>query len=290
MSTRVSLSKDAKKLTGFFEQERERKKDGGRVRKSPPVDQRPRGSFQPRPRLLRVRIALGSRCCRVRWRRVRPGRWIAAGTYGSRSARPDPRDDEGRRFPRPPPLGRRQGGRGPGGAEAERVGYRRSVMARLRAMGHDAAICKARWEKSGGVMAGGHEYIDVVVDAERRYIVDLGFAAEFAVARATPEYEKVVAALPELMVASLDEVRQAVQMVGKAARRSLEARGLHVPPWRTGRYMMAKWLGPYRRIVNAVPSSAGVPVVGGGEGNCRGLRFAAARAALGIVIVNSTYK
>ncbi|WOL11368.1 hypothetical protein Cni_G20130 [Canna indica] len=155
---------------------------------------------------------------------------------------------------------------------------RRVVMARLREMGYNAGVCKARWESAGKLVAGSYEYIDVVVASadgaeQRRYVVDLGFAAEFEVARAGESYKRVVAELPEVMVARPEEVKQVVRKVGKAARRSLKAEGLHVPPWRKGRYMMAKWLGPYRRTVNEAPASVRASEAGGGAAKCRAVGF-----------------
>lgn len=160
-------------------------------------------------------------------------------------------------------------------------GYQRAVMVRLRERGYNAGICKARWASSGGLTAGSYEYIDVMVDAakepaaaaEARYIVDVGFAAEFEVARETEEYSRMVAALPLVMVARPEEVRQVVHIAAEAARRSLRRRGMHVPPWRKGRYMLAKWLGPYRRTVNPLPAAAGAAVAGVGEAKCRAVGF-----------------
>ncbi|KAG1363425.1 hypothetical protein COCNU_11G002520 [Cocos nucifera] len=162
--------------------------------------------------------------------------------------------------------------------------FRRAVMATLRVAGYNAGICKARWETSGGVTAGTYEYIDVVVAAARsgevRYIVDTEFAAEFEVARATEDYGRVLAALPRVAVARTDTMRQAVRVVADAARRSLRSQGLHVPPWRKSRYMLAKWLGPYRRTLNTLPASAGASVGGGGgaEVKCRSVGFPEAAA------------
>ncbi|RWV79734.1 hypothetical protein GW17_00059084 [Ensete ventricosum] len=161
--------------------------------------------------------------------------------------------------------------------------FRRAVMARLRDAGYNAGICKASWETSGGLAGGSYEYIDVVETAGegdgdgqgRRYIVDLEFAAEFEVARATDGYKEVVAALPRVAVAGEEAVRAAVRAVADAARRSLRARGLHVPPWRKSRYMLAKWVGPYRRTTNPVPTSlpAAPP---GGDVKCRAVGFPSA--------------
>nr|XP_010905163.1 uncharacterized protein LOC105032414 [Elaeis guineensis] len=161
--------------------------------------------------------------------------------------------------------------------------FRRAVMATLRVAGYNAGICKARWETSGGVTAGTYEYIDVVATAragEVRYIVDMEFAAEFEVARATEHYRRVLAALPRVAVARTETMRQAVRLVAVAARRSLRSQGLHVPPWRKSRYMLAKWLGPYRRTGNTLPASAGASVGGGGsaEVKCRSVGFPEAAA------------
>uniref|UniRef100_A0A0D9XRR1 DUF506 family protein n=1 Tax=Leersia perrieri TaxID=77586 RepID=A0A0D9XRR1_9ORYZ len=158
---------------------------------------------------------------------------------------------------------------------ADRSAFRRAVMSRLREHGHDAGLCKARWDRNpkSGIAAGSYEYIDVVVvvaaDAAgttTRYIVDVGFAGEFEVARPTEEYEAVLSSLPEVLVARPDDVRKVVRAASAAARRSLKRRRLSVPPWRKRKFMLAKWLGPYRRTVNAVPASAGTAVSGGGAG------------------------
>jgi uncharacterized protein (TIGR01615 family) len=145
--------------------------------------------------------------------------------------------------------------------------FRRAVMSRLRERGHDAGLCKARWDKSAVMAAGSHEYIDVVVpgdESERRYVVDVAFDVSFEVARPTEEYEAVRAALPEVLVARPEKLRRVVKLAASAARRSLKRSGLTVPPWRKRRFMMAKWLGPYKRTVNSVPASAGTALASSG--------------------------
>ncbi|XP_062198269.1 uncharacterized protein LOC133900988 [Phragmites australis] len=145
-----------------------------------------------------------------------------------------------------------------------RSAFRRAVMSRLRDRGHDAGLCKARWDKSRSRAAGNYEYIDIVLSAETRFIVDVGFAAEFEVARPTAGFDAVLAALPEVLVAPAEDLRWVVKAASAVARQSLKSRGLTVPPWRKRRFMMAKWLGPYRRTVNPLPASAGAAIVGSG--------------------------
>lgn len=161
--------------------------------------------------------------------------------------------------------------------KSSKSAYSRAVMARLRELGHSAGICKARWESSGGLTAGSYEYIDIVVSdgKEERYIVDLDFAGQFEIARATAEYEKLKSSLPKVMLAKAEEVKRAVRIMAEAVKSSLKSRDLSVPPWRKRRYMMNKWFGPYRRTVNPLPSSAGVPpaVAGRGDIQCRAVGF-----------------
>ena len=160
-------------------------------------------------------------------------------------------------------------------------GYRRGVMARLRDLGYVAGICKSRWDGSGGLTAGNYEYIDIVIGSTEkdRYIVDLDFAAQFEIARATTEYEKLVSLLPRVMVCRAEETKQVVRIMAGAARRSLKSKNLSIPPWRKSRYMLAKWLGPYRRTIKPLPSSAGVAVAGGGKVCCRTIGFKTAPVA-----------
>ncbi|XP_062208704.1 uncharacterized protein LOC133910209 [Phragmites australis] len=164
---------------------------------------------------------------------------------------------------------------------AHGAAFRRAVMRRLHAAGYDAGVCKSRWEASGGITAGTYEYVDVVAPVARgarsRYIVDAEFRAGLEVARATAEYAAVVAAVPASAVVAREEsVGRAVRVAADAARRSLRAHGLHVPPWRKTRYMLAKWLGPYKRSTTTSPAAAGAMPMPGAAGldvKCRAVGF-----------------
>ncbi|KAL6839983.1 hypothetical protein ACP4OV_029793 [Aristida adscensionis] len=158
--------------------------------------------------------------------------------------------------------------------------FRRAVTRRLRAAGYDAGVCKSRWEASGGITAGTYEYVDVVAPAPERsrYIVDADFRAGLEVARATPEYAAVVAAVPASAVVAREEsVGRAVRVAADAARRSLRAHGLHVPPWRKTRYMLAKWLGRYKRSTATSPAggAGAMPMPGAAalDVKCRAVGF-----------------
>lgn len=136
---------------------------------------------------------------------------------------------------------------------------RRNVMMCLRDFGYNAAVCKAKWQSSGGLTAGTYEFIDVIrsdaVNRQTRYFIDLDFAAEFEIARPTKFYERLSQSLPKVFVGKSEELKQILRTMSDAARRSLKSRDLHLPPWRKHRFMQNKWLGPYKRTSNIFPST-----------------------------------
>ena len=87
-----------------------------------------------------------------------------------------------------------------------------------------------------------------------RVLVDIDFRAQFEIARPTAEYAALAEALPELVVGSADKMRDIIWIMCDAAKRSLKARGLHLPPWRKKRYLEAKWFSPHNRTTHFPPS------------------------------------
>eukprot|EP00897_Mesotaenium_endlicherianum_P006654 jgi/Mesen1/6016/ME000306S05276 len=135
---------------------------------------------------------------------------------------------------------------------------RRAVMTCLRSAGYDAAICKSRWDHSQSYPGGDYEYIDVVSSTrhhQRRVIVDINFRAQFQMARPTRRYMQAVQMLPLVFVGRAERVQQLVDLMTESCQRSLDKRCMHLPPWRKPAYMRAKWLAPYKRTHNEVPSS-----------------------------------
>ncbi|KAH9331883.1 hypothetical protein KI387_003991, partial [Taxus chinensis] len=136
----------------------------------------------------------------------------------------------------------------------------RFVMNSLRCAGYNAALCKSRWEQMNGYPAGDYEFIDVVVGAcssnvnknmSDRLLVDIDFRAQFEIARPTAQYAALAEVLPTLFVGSEDKLRYIIRIMCDAAKRSLKAKGMHLPPWRKYRYVEAKWLAPCKRFTNA---------------------------------------
>ncbi|KAF5741300.1 hypothetical protein HS088_TW10G00296 [Tripterygium wilfordii] len=148
---------------------------------------------------------------------------------------------------------------------SEKPMLRRNVMSFLRELGHNAAICKSKWDSSGGITAGSYEYLDVVVQSktsskkQNRYTIDLDFASEFEIARPTSQYSRLMQSLPVVFVGRSEDLKRIVRAMCDATRRSLKSRDLSVPPWRKNRYMQNKWFSPYRRTTNLVPANTFTP-------------------------------
>ncbi|KAH9331885.1 hypothetical protein KI387_003993, partial [Taxus chinensis] len=148
---------------------------------------------------------------------------------------------------------------------AQRQGHkkgnlRRFVASSLRSAGYNAAICRTRWEQTHGCPAGDYEFIDVIEEAKSddRVLVDIDFRAQFEIARPTAQYATLVELLPTLFVGRADNLRDMIKIMSEAAKRTLKAKGMHLPPWRKNRYAQAKWLGAYKRITNPVAEGQGL--------------------------------
>ncbi|XP_071709199.1 uncharacterized protein [Rutidosis leptorrhynchoides] len=132
-------------------------------------------------------------------------------------------------------------------------GSKRTLMARLRDQGLDAGICKSKWEKKGRLLAGNHEYIDVIF-AGIRYIIILHPLEEFEIARPTSSYTSLLNVLPQVLVCKVDEYKDIVKVMSKAIKKSMNQMKLKVPPWRRREYVQAKWFGSYKRTINEFPT------------------------------------
>ncbi|BBN16521.1 hypothetical protein MPTK1_7g07050 [Marchantia polymorpha subsp. ruderalis] len=141
----------------------------------------------------------------------------------------------------------------------EKSSYR-LVMSRLRAAGYNAAICKSRWEHTGGVPGGDYEYIDVVSESfgakPERLIVDLDFRTQFEIARPSAHYKAMLQVVPQIFVGKAERLLQVLNVLCEATRRSVKKKGMPLPPWRKPEYTKAKWFSLYKRTTNACSSSS----------------------------------
>lgn len=81
-----------------------------------------------------------------------------------------------------------------------------------------------------------------------RVLVELHFRSEFEVARASAEYRRLLARLPEVFVGKPERLRGVIKVVCGAAKKCMKDNNMHIGPWRKHKYMQAKWLTPCERL------------------------------------------
>ncbi|KAA8524382.1 hypothetical protein F0562_010827 [Nyssa sinensis] len=133
---------------------------------------------------------------------------------------------------------------------------RREVSDRLRNAGYNCAICKSKWKSSQDIPSGEHTYLEVVDNSsskhgEVRVIIELNFRAEFEMARASREYNRLTDRLPEVFVGKAERLRALIQILCSAGKKCMKDKKMHMAPWRKQKYMQAKWLGMCERKVPA---------------------------------------
>ncbi|XP_076910258.1 uncharacterized protein LOC143567834 [Bidens hawaiensis] len=129
-----------------------------------------------------------------------------------------------------------------------------SLVKLLRLSGYDAAVCTSRWQGTGKVPGGDHEYIDIINYSDSgnsdRLIIDIDFRSHFEIARAVPSYTRLLNSLPVVYVGSLTKLKQFLQVMVEAAKSSLKQNSMPLPPWRSFAYLQSKWHSSYQRQVS----------------------------------------
>ncbi|KAF3451469.1 hypothetical protein FNV43_RR07564 [Rhamnella rubrinervis] len=129
------------------------------------------------------------------------------------------------------------------------------VCGRLRNQGFNSAICKSKWRSSTDIPSGEHTFLDVVESnsskrsGEVKVIIELNFRAEFEMARANQEYNRLVQRLPEVFVGKVERLQGLIKILCLAAKKCMKEKKMHMGPWRKQKYMQAKWLGPCDRMI-----------------------------------------
>ncbi|GLJ05052.1 hypothetical protein SUGI_0010170 [Cryptomeria japonica] len=141
------------------------------------------------------------------------------------------------------------------GANCNGSCIRQLLVKNLKLAGYDAALCKVKWNNSGRVPGGEHEYIDVVADRSSetsdRIIIDTDFRSQFEIARPVSHYQATLKLLPVIFIDKALKLEQILQIMCKAAKCSLKQNAMPVPPWRTLEYTKAKWFSAYQRCINS---------------------------------------
>ncbi|KAM5578148.1 hypothetical protein ABKV19_008460 [Rosa sericea] len=142
---------------------------------------------------------------------------------------------------------------------------RREICNRLISLGYNCAICKSKWRSSANTPSGEHTFLEVLDNSntksgEIRVVIELNFRAEFEMARASQDYNRLISFLPEVFVGKAERLRALIKILCSAAKKCMKEKKMHLGPWRKHKYMQAKWLGTFER---STPGS--LPV--GGYGN-----------------------
>lgn len=80
-----------------------------------------------------------------------------------------------------------------------------------------------------------------------RIIIELNFRAEFEMARASKEYNRLVQQLPEEFVGKVERLSSVIKVLCSAAKKCMKEKKMHMGPWRKQKYMQAKWLSACER-------------------------------------------
>ncbi|CAH8354753.1 unnamed protein product [Eruca vesicaria subsp. sativa] len=145
----------------------------------------------------------------------------------------------------------------------EKKDVMKKIVSKLRSDGYDAFISRTSWDSSFDRLEGcrvfrctrKYEYIDVMVESDgdgddgskfRRVIVDLDFKSQFELLKHTKDYKDVTEMLPRIFVATEMRLKKVVSLVCNEMKKSMKEEGMSRPPWRTKRYMQAKWLSENR--------------------------------------------
>ncbi|KAE8662190.1 hypothetical protein F3Y22_tig00113719pilonHSYRG00176 [Hibiscus syriacus] len=139
----------------------------------------------------------------------------------------------------------------------------RELSVRLQSLGFNCYICKSKWKSSTEIPPGEHTYLEVLDKSnpkkgDVRVVIELNFRAEFEMARANDDYNKLIAMLSELFVGKTERLKAVIKILCVAAKKCMKEKKMHLAPWRKHKYMQAKWLGTYERTT-PTPLPVGTP-------------------------------
>lgn len=129
----------------------------------------------------------------------------------------------------------------------------REICNRLINIGYNCAICKSKWRGKPDIPSGEHTFLEVLDKSnpkkgDVRVLIELNFRAEFEMARASDEYNRLISRLPEMFVGKSERLRSLIKILCWAAKKCMKEKKMHLGPWRKHKYMQAKWLGTCERM------------------------------------------
>lgn len=93
----------------------------------------------------------------------------------------------------------------------------------------------------------------------QHYIVESRFREHFTIPAPTERYARVLAEIPEVLVASPAALAPLVQLLCSEMSMAFEERGMALPPWRQLKSFMSKWLPTNARDYDVEVSPCGSP-------------------------------
>ncbi|KAE8719931.1 hypothetical protein F3Y22_tig00109924pilonHSYRG00086 [Hibiscus syriacus] len=93
--------------------------------------------------------------------------------------------------------------------------------------------------------------------SEVRVIIELNFRAEFEIARASEDYNRLVQRLPDVFVGKVERLSNVIKILCSAAKKCMKEKKMHMGPWRKQGYMQAKWLKSCERNTSNQPLPVG---------------------------------
>ncbi|KAI8006646.1 hypothetical protein LOK49_LG07G02209 [Camellia lanceoleosa] len=108
-------------------------------------------------------------------------------------------------------------------------------------------------------LEGEHTYLEVLDNSnskkkELRVVIELNFRAEFEMAKANEEYNRLICRLPEVFVGKAERLQALIKISCSAAKKCMKDKKMHMGPWRKHKYMQAKWFGECERTVPLILS------------------------------------
>ncbi|XP_039060019.1 uncharacterized protein LOC120203962 [Hibiscus syriacus] len=114
-------------------------------------------------------------------------------------------------------------------AELCRSCLMREVFSRLQNAGFDAAVCRSKWRSSPHIPSGEHSFLDVKENSSKgdvRVVIELNFRAEFEMARASEDYNRLVQRLPEVFVGKVERLNNVIKILCLAVKKCMKEKGM----------------------------------------------------------------
>lgn len=119
------------------------------------------------------------------------------------------------------------------------------LLAELQRAGLAASVCHSRGSGTAGLLSFRHTFLQVFGGDDESnsqpLIVEPQLREEFQIVRPTPQYQRLLDALPREFVGSSQQLTSLVEFMSERMAESFRQRGMCSPPWRQVKSMLLKW-------------------------------------------------